>query len=115
MPPDRVAGRLHDILDSIQRIREYVAGFDHARFVADNRTVDAVVRNIEIIGEATRNIPPEILGQEGSIPWQAIRVMRNVIAHDYGAVDRSIVWRVATDRLNELEEAVRRLLAKLEG
>lgn len=115
MPPDRAARRLHDILESIQRIREYVVGYDHPRFVADNRTVDAVVRNIEIIGEAARSIPAEILDQEPAIPWQAIRVMRNVIAHDYGAVDRSIVWRVATDRLDELEEAVRRLLARLEG
>jgi uncharacterized protein with HEPN domain len=114
MPPERVARRLHDILESIGRIREYVEGFDYARFVDDNRTIDAVVRNIEIIGEATRSIPPDILSRESTIPWAAIRDMRNVIAHDYGAVDRAIVWRVATDRLDELEAAVRRLLGAVE-
>jgi len=111
MPLDRVAERLRDILEFSEKIRLYVGGCDFSDFAADSKTVDAVLRNLELIGEAVRHIPKDVLEAEPSIGWQDIRDSRSVFAHDYWAIDDSIVWRIVTDDLPKLEGAVHRLLA----
>jgi D-alanine-D-alanine ligase len=71
---------------------QYIAGMDFAAFASDQKTIDAVVHNLEIIGEAARYIPPEIEQHYVSIPWVDIRGMRHRIAHGYFAVDLEVVW-----------------------
>ncbi|GIV79717.1 MAG: hypothetical protein KatS3mg050_4111 [Litorilinea sp.] len=71
---------------------------------------DAVVRNIEIIGEAGRQLPPEMRQAMAEIPWRKIIGMRNILAHVYFGIDEDIVWDVARNEIPKLEQAVRRLL-----
>jgi len=73
---------LDDILSAINRVREYVHGLDRESFISDSKTVDAVIRNLEIIGEASRNIPDEIKAASGEIEWPKIIAMRNILTHE---------------------------------
>ncbi|MCC6918828.1 MAG: DUF86 domain-containing protein [Alphaproteobacteria bacterium] len=95
--------RIDDMLSAIQTIRSYTAGLSLEAFRADRKTVDATVRNIEIIGEAANAVPHEIRKRYAAIPWRDIRSMRNILAHGYFDVDVTIAFMVATTDLNSLE------------
>lgn len=101
---------LEDILASAARIREYTAGLTEQQFLKDNRTVDAVVRNLEIIGEAAKGLPEAIRARAPEVEWRKVAGLRDVLIHAYSAVDPHIVWDVVTLRLGGLEVAVQRLL-----
>lgn len=90
---------LEDILDAAQRIFEYTAGMTFEEFAEDNKTVDAVIRNFEVIGEATFLLPDEFKLKYSEIDWIRIRGFRNRIVHDYFGVDLEIVWKITTDYL----------------
>jgi Uncharacterized conserved protein, COG2361 len=75
--------------------------------------VDAVVRNLEIIGEAARQIPSEVRERYPEVPWRRVIGLRNVVVHEYFAVDVEIVWTVVRQSLPELKEALRRMMAEL--
>lgn len=95
MPPDQL-GRLRDILDSARLISGYVAGCSAEAFASDREKQDAVIRRIEIIGEATRHLHEATRQAVPELPFRKMRGMRNVVAHDYANVDLRIVWAVAT-------------------
>ena len=95
-------GRIEDMLDAASAIDEFTEGMTFASFSADRRTVDAVVRNIEIIGEAARHVPDEARACYPAIPWQKMADMRNVVIHNYVNVDRETVWDVARNQLPPL-------------
>jgi uncharacterized protein with HEPN domain len=99
-----------DILESIGKIEAYVGGKTYADFEADAKGQDAVVRRLEIIGEAVKNIPDEIKAAEPGIPWRQIAGMRDVIVHEYAVVSLERVWKVVTDDLGQLKSAVERIL-----
>lgn len=96
MPGDRQNGLLRDILDSALRIREYLAGVNLEAFLVDPQRQDAVLRRLEIIGEAAGGLSPETRALFPDLPFQGMRGMRNIIAHDYGEVDLDLVWKTAT-------------------
>ncbi len=75
--------------------------------------MDAVVRNLEIIGEAARQIPSEVRERYPEVPWRRVIGLRNVVVHEYFAVDVEIVWTVVRQSLPELKEALRRMMAEL--
>ena len=77
--------------------------------------VDAVVRNFEIIGEAANNIPKEIREKYNDIPWKEIRGLRNLVAHEYFGVDKSIIWEIAKKDLPEIKPKIELLLKNLGG
>ena len=83
---------LLDILDAGQAIQDYVKGYDYDAFAADRKTIDAVVRCFEVIGEAVKHLPEEWKAEHVAIPWHAIGAFRNILAHAYFNVDASIVW-----------------------
>lgn len=101
---------LEDILEAGETIQNYLQGYDQSRFKSDRRTVDAVTRNLEIIGEAVKQIPENVLTQEPSIPWRAIAGFRDILAHAYFKAEDSIIWDSATEHLNPLLDSVKRLL-----
>src|SRR5580698_450889 len=85
---------LEDIIDCANKILTYTEGLSFEQFVADSKTVDAVIRNFEVIGEAANRLPEELKDQFPQIDWHRIRGFRNRIVHDYMGIDYKIVWLV---------------------
>ena len=85
---------IDDIRTSIEKIERYTAGLDEGSFLADEKTIDAVVRNLEIIGEAAKQLPAEFKKRHSAIPWQQIAGLRNRIVHDYAGIDVKLVWNI---------------------
>jgi uncharacterized protein with HEPN domain len=83
---------INDIFYSCQKILEYTEKYDFKMFKRDTKTIDAVVRNLEIIGEASKNLPAQFRKQNKEIPWKVIIGMRNKVAHEYFGIDESILW-----------------------
>jgi uncharacterized protein with HEPN domain len=100
---------LQDIADAIVLIREFIGKADFEAFVGDTKTSAAVIRELEIIGEATKGIPDSVRALEPSIEWRKIAGMRDVLIHAYFGIDLSMVWEVVTEKLPKLEQAVQRL------
>jgi uncharacterized protein with HEPN domain len=103
---------LDDILEAIERIQDYTAGMDEKQFQADRKTVDAVVRNLEILGEAAKNIPPHVRALAPHVPWTKIAGMRDILIHAYFIVDCKILWDVVENKLPDLKAAAASLLAE---
>ena len=110
MPPRQLLFRVQDILDSLEAIRAYIAGMNFQDFVADRRTVDAVIRNLTVIGEATAHIPDEVCAEYPDIPWTDMRAMRNFVVHEYFGVSDAILWDTVTQNLPPLHEPIERIL-----
>ena len=94
---------LRDILDAIAKIEDYTEGLSFEEFSKNNLVVDAVVRNFEIIGEASKNIPEETKSQYSQIPWKEMAGMRDKMIHEYFGVDLEIVWETIKTRLPQLK------------
>lgn len=101
-----------DIIESINKIEEYTTDLSYADFEENNLITDAVVRNIEIIGEASKNIPSEVKNQFPDIPWQKLRGIRNRIVHDYFDIDRTIIWYIISNELSPLKKSLQDHLKK---
>jgi len=86
---------LSDILEAIQRISTYIADSDYDTFAHDTRTQDAVIRNIEILGEATKKLSEEFRAAHKDVPWKSIAGTRDRLIHDYFGVNLDIVWQIA--------------------
>ncbi len=93
---------LEDMLLSAQRIKKYTEGLDFNMFAADQKTLDAVVRNFEIIGEAANRINPDFKDSNPEIEWKRIRGFRNRIVHEYFGIDNEIVWDIIETYIDEL-------------
>ena len=102
---------LRHILDAIRKVESYTSGIDRDVFETDDMRQDAVIRQIEIIGEASRQLPDDFQEEHDSIPWSDIIGMRNRIAHDYMNVDLDIVWEVIHHDLPSLKSSVQQLLS----
>ena len=93
---------LEDIKESAEKIVDYTKNLSFEEFSEDNKTVDAVIRNFEIIGEASNLLPDEIRDKYSEIDWHRIRGFRNRIVHDYFGVDLQIVWKIIFDQIPDL-------------
>ena len=85
----------------MSRIAQYIEGFSFTDFKRDYKTVDAVIRNFEVIGEASKNLPIEIKTKYPEVPWDEMYLLRNKVSHEYFGVDYEIIWDVATNYLPE--------------
>ena len=101
---------VEDILESCSKIIAYTKGLSFEEFIADSKTVDAVVRNFEIVGEAANRLPEDFKELHSEIDWHRIRGFRNRIVHDYFGIDYSIVWQVKDTYLLPLIENLKRLI-----
>ncbi len=93
---------LEDILESAQKIKKYTNELDFATFQDDEKTIDATVRNFEIIGEAANRIDPDFKIKFPEIDWKRIRGLRNRIVHDYFGIDLEIVWSIIENDIDNL-------------
>jgi uncharacterized protein with HEPN domain len=104
---------LKHILDSIKQIEEYIAGFDYNKFLQAKLTQDGVIRQLEIIGEATKNISDSLKKDNPAVPWKDIAGMRDKLIHNYFGVDIQAVWETAQDDLPLLQQGLLKILEKL--
>jgi uncharacterized protein with HEPN domain len=101
---------LEDILESIDKIITYTLNLTYTDFIKDPKTIDAVVRNIEIIGEAANKIPKNIQKKYPDIEWHKIISMRNRIIHEYFGVDNEILWNIISKNLYSLRKKIKNIL-----
>jgi len=107
MRRERPADLLRDILDFIDKIGTWTGS---ANSIADEKTLYAVLHALQYIGEVVSRLPADLTKSEPQVPWQKIRAMRNLIAHDYAGIDAEIVWRTVRERLPELHTTVANML-----
>jgi uncharacterized protein with HEPN domain len=94
---------------AIEKIERYTANMTLVDFQADERTIDAVLRNFEVIGEAAGHMPPHVTAANPDIPWAKMRALRNVVAHAYFGLNLPIIWETIVRRLPELRAAIESL------
>lgn len=97
---------LEDMILSCEKIKKYISGLDYDLFLSDDKTVDAVVRNLEIIGEAANRIPQDFKSKYHHVEWKRMRGLRNRIVHDYFGIDYEIVWDIIQNDLENLVEQI---------
>lgn len=100
---------LEDISNSISNIEDYTKGLSFVNFSNDKKTIDAVVRNLEIIGEAARNIGEGFTESHSELPWSEMVGMRNKVIHEYIAVDVEILWKTLKEDLPKLKDQIKHL------
>jgi uncharacterized protein with HEPN domain len=104
---------LQDINESIKKIKSYTIGMSFEMFQNDDKTIDAVIRNFEIIGEAANRIPDEIKEKFNNLNWHRIRGFRNRIVHDYMGVDLEIIWEIIEKNLDELKVQIEEIINQI--
>lgn len=104
---------LNDILESIADIRDFTAGMVKEIFYADKKTIKAVVRSLEVIGEAASKIPEDVRDNYPETPWQEIIGMRNRLIHEYFGVDLDIVWQTIAEDLEPLDKIIKRIVSEI--
>ncbi len=104
---------LKDIVDSINDIEAFIKGMNFEDFSNDKKTINAVVRSIEIIGGATKNIPKSIKDKHPSIPWKKMAGMRDKMIHEYFGVDIKILWKTIKKDIPPLKPLIQKVLESL--
>ena len=100
---------VQDILDSINEIEEFVRGIAFEEFIKDKKTLNAVLRSLEIMGEAAKKIPENIRSQYPSVPWRKMTGMRDKLIHEYSGVDTEIVWQTIKKDLPKVKPLIKQI------
>ena len=105
---------LEDILESIRRIRAYVGDLDKNGLEADELRLDAVVRNLEVIGEAVKRLPEDLRTQESDVEWRKIAGLRDILIHHYFGIDVAIIWDIVATKIPDFERQIQIIVESLE-
>jgi len=105
---------LEHILQCIELIEEYVEGITKQQFLKSVQLQDSIIRRIEIMGEAVKNIPKRVKDRYPDIAWKEISGMRDILIHEYFGVDLGLTWRVATKDIRRLKKSILRVKKDLE-
>ncbi|MFA6687625.1 MAG: DUF86 domain-containing protein [Desulfuromonas sp.] len=97
---------LDDILESISDIRTFTPNMGYEEFIRDKKTINAVIRSLEVIGEAVKKIPQEVRQKHPDLPWKAIAGTRDKLIHEYFGIDLQILWETIQSDLSPLEKAI---------
>lgn len=111
MPPKDWTIHVEDMLDAIRQINIYVADITYEEFAASRLIFDAVVRNVSVLGEAARRMPPEIQEQFPDVPWSEMRTMRNFVVHQYDEVNPQTIWDTIHQDFPSLVDQLHTILA----
>jgi len=106
---------IQDILDSINDIENFIEGMSFEEFMRDKKTINAVVRSVEVIGEAVKKIPKTLRDKYPDIPWKKMAGMRDKLVHEYFGIDIEIMWKVAKDEIPSLKPSIQNILKSLGG
>jgi len=98
-----------DILESINKIEDYMGELDFEQFSKDTKTIDAIVRNFEIIGEATKHIPAKIKKRYPDVPWKLMAGMRDKLIHEYFGVDKQVLWKTIKEDFVPVKPLIEKL------
>jgi uncharacterized protein with HEPN domain len=101
---------LQDILDAVNDIESFVDGMTYEEFIKDRKTLNAVVRSIEIIGEASKNIPETLKANCKELPWKQMAGMRDKLIHAYFGVDVETLWKAVKENIPSLKKAIQKML-----
>lgn len=104
---------IQDIYDSIEEVGEFVAEMTFEEFSKDRKTINAVIRSIEVIGEASKNIPNSLKEKYPDIPWKKMAGMRDKLMHEYFGVDLEIIWQVIKQDLPLLKALIKKILSEI--
>ncbi len=105
---------IQDILDSIQDIENFIQEMSYNDFKDDRKTINAVVRSIEIIGEASKKIPKSLRNSRQEIPWKKIAGMRDKLTHAYFGIDLEIIWKVASEEIKQIKPGILKIQDSLQ-
>jgi len=104
---------LKDILTASYAINEFISGMNYDEFCEDDKTLSAVVRKLEVIGEASKRVPDEIKAANSQIPWKEMAGMRDILIHAYFGTENEAVWNAATISIPELIPEIEKILSKI--
>jgi len=101
---------IKDIIDSINDIETFIKDIDFEEFAGDKKTVNAVIRSVEVIGEAAKKVPKSLRNKHSIIPWKKMAGMRDKLIHEYFGIDMEILWKVAKDELPPLKPLIQEII-----
>ena len=105
---------LDDMLNAITKIGDYIENLTYEEFIQNDMAMDAVLRNLEVFGEAAKGIPEDIKEKYPDIPWRRITGLRNIVIHEYFGVDLENIWKIITENIPEVKPPIMKLSQELE-
>ncbi len=101
---------LQDIVKAVESIFDFIAGYDYNSFTGDDKTFSAVIRKFEIMGEAVKNLPDDIINNNPEIPWSYMKKMRDRLSHGYFDTDPEIIWETINTNLKEIPPVIKKII-----